>query len=264
MAFLALVGAGFRRFSTYRQATVAGIVANTAFGFLNCYVLLAVTAARGGHVAGYRSDQLSTLAWINQGLLATVGIWGDTTLAQRIASGDVVSDLLRPIHPVVAFVGDDLGRAGFAAFTRALAPLLIGSLVFDLYVPSRPGTAPLFLAAVLAGTVLCGLLRYLVNACAYWVLDSRGPAVGWAVIATLLGGLYFPIRFLPGPAVAVIWLATPFPSLMQAPTDIAVERVSTPVQVGMIGVQLVWIGLAAVACRFTQRAAERRLVVQGG
>lgn len=34
--FAALAASGFRRYFTYRQATVAGLFANTVFGFLRC------------------------------------------------------------------------------------------------------------------------------------------------------------------------------------------------------------------------------------
>ena len=47
-AFLALAGSGFRRWSTYRQATAAACFTNTVFGFLRAYVLLAVVAAGMG------------------------------------------------------------------------------------------------------------------------------------------------------------------------------------------------------------------------
>src|SRR5690242_4789859 len=43
----ALAGAGFRRFATYRQATVAAAVTNSVFGFLRCSVLLATLAGSG-------------------------------------------------------------------------------------------------------------------------------------------------------------------------------------------------------------------------
>ena len=45
--FGALAWSGFRRYATYRQATVAGAFTNTVFGFLRCYVLLAVAARCG-------------------------------------------------------------------------------------------------------------------------------------------------------------------------------------------------------------------------
>ena len=35
---------GYRRFATYRAATLAGIFTNTAFGFMRAYVLVALAA----------------------------------------------------------------------------------------------------------------------------------------------------------------------------------------------------------------------------
>ena len=117
--FSALVSAGFRRFSTYRQATVAGLFTNIVFGFLRCYVLLAVA---GSAAIGYDLRQMATYVWVSQGLIATVGLWGDTGLSERIRTGDVVADLLRPVPPVVSYLATDLGRAGFAALARFCRP----------------------------------------------------------------------------------------------------------------------------------------------
>jgi ABC-2 type transport system permease protein len=262
--FAALVIAGFRRYSTYRQATLAGICTNTVFGFLNCSVLLAVAAGRGGSAAGYSPEQLATYVWINQGLLATVGIWGDTQLADRIRSGEVVSDLLRPVHPVITYLGVDVGRAGFAVLTRFAVPMIVGALAFHLRAPTNPGTYPLFLLAVLLALFLSFACRYLVNATAYWLLDSRGPQVAWSLLATLLGGLSFPLHFLPSPVLISLWFGTPFPSLLQGPVDIFVERGSVPMRLGILAVQAGWVAIAYRLCWIVQRAAERKLVVQGG
>lgn len=79
----------FRRYSTYRQATLAGAFTNTVFGFLRCYVFLAVAAGAGGVAAGYRGAQLTTFVWVGQGLLAVVLFWGWTDLVERIRSGEV-------------------------------------------------------------------------------------------------------------------------------------------------------------------------------
>ena len=262
--FVALVGAGFRRYSTYRQATFAGIFTNTVFGFLICYVLLAVVRGRGGPVAGYHSDQLITLVWINQGLLATVGLWGDSGLADRIRSGDVVADLLRPLHPVLNYLGTDLGRAAFSLLTRFAVPMVVGAFAFTLYVPHRAASYPLFVVSMTLATLLSFACRYLVQCTAFWLLDVRGPSVVWVLLAGVGGGLYFPIRFLPGWFVDVLWVGTPFPSLLQAPVDIIVERVGVAGQVELIGLQALWAGLALYACVLVQRVAERKLVVQGG
>lgn len=262
--FTAITGSGFRRYATYRQATVAGAFTNTVFGFLKCYVLLAVASGATGLAAGYERAQLATFVWVGQGLLAVVGLWGWTELADRIRTGDVASDLLRPIDPVVSYLATDLGRAAYAVLTRFVPPVLTGPLFFDVYLPTRWLTGPLFVLSMALAVVLCFGCRYLVNATAYWLHDVRGPMLLWALASGVLSGLYFPLRFLPDLVYLLLWLVTPFPSLLQIPLDVLVERDAWPVPVGLVGVQVVWVGLILAACRAVQRRAERRLVVQGG
>jgi ABC-2 type transport system permease protein len=262
--FAVLAKAGFHRYSTYRQATLAGIFTNVVFGFMRCFVLLAVAAGAGGSVAGYRGSQLVTYVWIGQGMISVVGLWGDTELASRIRTGDVVADLLRPIHPIASYFAVDLGRALFAVVTRMAVPIVVGMLAFDFYVPHAAATYPLFVASLVVATVLSFGCRYIVNAAAFWIMDGRGPQIAWQLAATLLGGLYFPLHFLPPAVVTWLWLATPFPSLLQAPLDIASGRASTPLALGYLGVAVAWTVAVFALAALVQRRAERRLVVQGG
>jgi ABC-2 type transport system permease protein len=260
----ALVRAGFRRYATYRQATVAGAVTNTVFGFLRCYVMLAVAAGAGGIAAGYQGEQLATYVWFGQGLLAVVFLWGWTDLAGRIRTGEVATDLLRPIHPVTLYLATDLGRALHAVLFRFVPPVVVGALAFDLYAPSRPATWPLFAVSTVLAVLICFGCRFLVNAAAYWLLDLRGVMALWGISSSVLGGLYFPLRFLPDWLAATLYLATPFASILQIPLDVLVERDPVPVQLGLVGVQAVWVVLILAGCRLVQRRAERRLVIQGG
>ncbi|MGK5674206.1 ABC transporter permease [Micromonospora sp. URMC 106] len=261
--FRAITGSGFRRYATYRQATVAGVVTNTVFGFLRCYVLLAAAGA-AGTVAGYDRGQLATFVWVGQGLLAVVLLWGWTELADRIRTGDVASDLLRPVHPVTSHLATDLGRAGHAALVRLLPPVLVGPIFFEVYLPRRWTTLPLFALSAVVAVVLCFGCRFLVNATAYWLQDVRGPMILWTLASGVLAGLYFPLRFLPEWLQHALWLGTPFPSLLQTPLDVLVERDPPGAQVGLVGLQLAWAVLILAACRLVQGRAERRLVVQGG
>lgn len=259
----AIAASGFRRFSTYRQATIASLFTNIMFGFLRTYLLLAV-AAVGGVVAGYTGPQLATYVWAGQGLLGVVMLWGWNDLADRIRSGDVVTDLLRPIHPVLNYLAADLGRAGYAMIFRFIPPMMVGALLFDMYLPADLITYPLFLISVLLAVVVCFCCRYLVNATAFWLLDHRGVNMAWLFFSGMLGGLYFPIRFLPDWAAALIWFGTPGPSLMQAPMDILVERDGLLFRLGIIGVQIIWTVVLLWLCRLVQRRAERKMVIQGG
>jgi ABC-2 type transport system permease protein len=263
--FAAITGSGFRRYSTYRQATVAGAFTNTVFGFLRTYVLLAVAAGTAtGLAGGYEPDQLVTFVWAGQGLLAVVALWGSTELADRIRTGDVASDLLRPVHPVAMYLAADLGRAWHAVLTRFVPPVLTGLLFFDVYLPGQWFTAPLFVVSAALAVVLCFACRYLVNSVAYWLTDIRGPMIAWLVGSGVLGGLFFPLRFLPEQFMVALWVATPFPSMLQTPLDVLVERDPPALRCGTVALQAMWVALLLACCVVVQRRAERRLVIQGG
>ncbi len=265
VTFAALAWSGFRRHATYRQATLAGAFTNVVFGFLRCYVLLAVAAgAVGGRPAGYDPAQLATFVWVGQGMLAVTLMWGWAELADRVRSGDVAADLLRPVHPVVGYLAPDLGRAGYAVLTRFVPPLTVGAICFELYPPQRWFTVPLFAVSALLATVICFACRFLTNATAYWLHDARGPIILWTLGAGVLSGLYFPLRFLPEPLAVALWVATPFPSLLQTPLDVLVERDPSGLQTGLVGLQLLWAVALLAACVAVQRRAERRMVAQGG
>jgi ABC-2 type transport system permease protein len=236
---------------------------NIVFGFLRSYVILA-TVARVGTAGGYDASRLMTFVWIGQGLIGTVQLWGAPEYAERIRTGDVVSDLIRPVDPVWQQLAGDLGRCAHAALTRFVAPVLAGALFFDLATPRRLASYPLFALSVLLATLVCFGGRFLVNAAAYWLLDARGPQLAWVLTSSVLSGLYFPIWFLPRPAALALLLGTPFPALIQVPVDVLNERGSVVGQLGDLGVQAVWAVVLLALCRLVQRRGERRLVVQGG
>jgi ABC-2 type transport system permease protein len=261
-AYLAFAVAGFRRYATYRQAMVAAIVTNCVFGFLRSAVLLAVPGAAAG--AGYDAERLATFVWVGQGLIGVVFLWAPTELADRIRTGDVIIDLLRPVDPIWRELAGDLGRAGFGVLTRFVGPVVVGALAFDLYAPSRWATYALFAGSMLLATIICFGCRYLVNAAAYWLLDARGPHVAWTLLSGVLGGLYFPLWFLPRAAALALVIGTPFPSIMQLPLDVLVERGSPGQQGALLAVQAGWVVAILAVCRWVQGCAERKLVIQGG
>ncbi|MQA25449.1 MAG: hypothetical protein GEU94_08250 [Micromonosporaceae bacterium] len=262
--FLALAGAGFRRWSTYRQATIAAAFTNTVFGFLRTYVLLAAAAGAGGVAAGYDGPMLVAFVWLGQGLIGVVMLFGDSDLASRVRTGEVTADLLRPVDPLWSYLAADLGRAAHAMLTRFGLPVLTGAIVFDMFAPRHAGSYPLFAASVLAAVVVSFSFRYLTNLSAFWLLDHRGVANAWLLGSTLLSGLVFPIRFLPDWAQLTLWLATPFPAMAQAPLDVFVEYGGVSGQLLAIGNQLMWAAAGLALCRLAQRRALRRLVIQGG
>src|SRR5436190_14443409 len=105
---------GYRRYAAYPAATWAGLFTNVVFGFLRAYVLLAVYRHRT-NVGGYDAADAVTYVWLGQGLIATIFMWGWMDFALRIRSGDIATDLARPVHPVRFGLAFDLGRSLYHA-----------------------------------------------------------------------------------------------------------------------------------------------------
>ncbi|GAA4412453.1 ABC transporter permease [Actinokineospora soli] len=257
----ALIKAGFRRYATYRQATFAGAFTNVVFGFLRCYVMLSVAASAGGLLRGYDAAQLATYVWLGQGMLAVVHMWVPLDIAERVRSGDIVTDLFRPINPLWTYLWTDLGRAGFALATRFVVPIAAGLVFFEMHLPRSPVTYALVALSIAAAAVVGFAGRYLVGMTSFWLLDNHGLVLAWAVLSSLGSGLYFPLAVLPEWLRVALWVGTPFPSLLQATVDIAVER-GHPLP--LLACQAAWVVGLLWLCGVVQRRATRKLVVQGG
>jgi ABC-2 type transport system permease protein len=262
-AAAALVAAGYRRYASYRAATVAGAVTNTFFGVVKVSILFAAADAAGGVIAGYDRAALSTYTWVAQGMIAVVMLFGTGDLAQRVRTGDIAIDLARPVHPVATWLAEDLGRAGQACLVRFLGPLVFGGLVYGLSVPRHAATVPLFLVSAVLAVVVSFGCRLLVNLVAFWLLDVRGVLTVYMVASNVLCGMIVPVGFFPG-WLRVVAHSTPFPAMLQIPVDLAVERTTGTDALLALGVQAAWAaGLLAAAVLVLHRGT-RRLVVQGG
>jgi ABC-2 type transport system permease protein len=122
---------------------------------------------------------------------------------------------------------------------------------------------PLFvLSAALAVVVSFGG-RILVSLIAFWLVDVRGVLTLYVLTSNVLCGLLVPVHFLPGWAQAFAY-ATPFPSMLQVPLDVANERYDDRALLGLLAMQVAWaVVLLAVAVRVFDRGT-RKLVLQGG
>ncbi len=254
---------GFRRFATYRGATFAGVFTNTVFGFVQAYVMLAVFQHRTD-VGGFDATDAVTFVFATQAFLMPVGIFGGSgEIGARIRSGDVVSDLYRPVDFQAYWLALDLGRAGFHAVFRGVPPYLVGALVFDLRTPQTGALWAAFIASAVAAVVTSFGLRFLVGLAAFWVLDDRGPAQIVSAVWMFLGGFIVPITFFPD------WLehlarALPFAAMLQVPVEIFLGKHAGSGLLRALALQLAWAVALLALGRLVLGAATRKLVVQGG
>ena len=253
---------GFARWAAYPGAAAAGIFTNTVFGFIRAFILLALYEQRDT-IGGYDARAAVTYVWVGQALLMTVWFWGWLEIATRIRSGDIASDLVRPVHPLRAALAFDIGRAAYHSIVRGVPPFVIGALFFPVIVPTQPLVWLAFLLSVALAVVVSFYFRVLYNVVGFWTTDIRGVMMLGGIVANLFSGFLIPVSFFPD-WLAAIARATPFPSIVQTPIDIFVGATAGVAAVNAILVQAMWILVLAVGARVAFAAGVRRLVVQGG
>ena len=262
MRYWALVRAGFRRYASYRAATVAGVFTNTVFGFIRAAILIAALEA-GGNIAGYDRASALTYVFLGQALIMTMAIWRWVDLATRIKSGDVVTDLQRPIGMQSLYMAEDYGRGLYHLLARGVPPMLIGALVYTLQFPSSAFTWLAFFVSVLLGIGVSFGIRFLWNLSAFWTLDEGGLAVMASFCATLLSGLALPLGFFPAWAQRIMTLL-PWASMIQIPIDVFLGRHTGAGLAGALALQTAWVVALFLVGRAVLASATRRVVVQGG
>ncbi|MET8625424.1 ABC-2 family transporter protein [Kitasatospora sp. NPDC004669] len=263
--YAAVARGAFRRYSTYRAATLAGTFTNTVFGIILASSFLALWQARPG-LGGYDQSQAVTYIWVSQGLLVTIAVWGggfQDDVQDRFRSGDIAVDLYRPVDFQGWWLATDLGRAAFQALIRGTVPMLVGALVFRTRLPEQPLTWAFFLLSVLLALLVSFGLRFLVSITGFWLHDSEGVRAVMLVVSMFFSGMLLPIALFPG------WLgdlgrAMPWAALIKVPTDVFLERASGTGLLGALGFQLGWAAVLLAAGRGAQWLATRRVVVQGG
>lgn len=253
----------FRRYSTYRGATFAGAFTNTVFGFIQAYVLLAVIRQRT-EVGGFDAADTVTFTFVVQGMLAAVAAFGQLELAERISSGDVVSDLYRPYDLQAWWLAQDLGRAVFQLVFRGVPPLAVAAVAFDLRMPAGAGVWAAFAVSLALALCVSFAWRFAIALSGFWLLDARGVTQLTGLVFLTFSGVLFPLAFLPE-GLRSIAGALPFAAIVQLPVEVFLSKHRSGADLaGVLARQVAWLAVLVTAGRVIQARAWRRVVVQGG
>src|SRR5438552_8396933 len=115
--YLALIRMAFQRQLSYRAAALAGLATNAFFGLLRAYLVIALFAARP-NVAGFSLQAAVTYTGLTQALIGFIALWGWWDVVRSIRTGDVATDLARPLDFVWYWGAQDIGRASAQMLLR--------------------------------------------------------------------------------------------------------------------------------------------------
>ncbi|MEV5105695.1 ABC transporter permease [Streptomyces massasporeus] len=260
--YAAVAAGGFRRYATYRAATVAGVFTNTVFGVILVYTYLALWDEKP-HLGGYDQAQAVTYVWLGQCLYATLAIQGggaEKDLMERIRTGEIAVDLYRPADLQLWWLAGDVGRALFQMLGRGVIPFLFGAVFFPMALPTEVAPWAAFTVTLLLATIVSFAIRYLAALSVFWLMDGMGVNQVLMVTGIFFSGMVLPLNAFPGVFGEVVRVL-PWAAQIQMPADVLMGE-TDPLRA--FAFQAAWAVALLAAGRLLQSAATRRVVVQGG
>lgn len=250
----------FAREATYR----AEVFTNVGSMIVRVYLLRSVWSALYAHNAappGIALHAMLTYATVALLMSLVLEIDGTRVIREKVREGTIVTDLMKPISLPIYFFSDGFGQAAFHAMTIGPA-LLLSLLLVHIDVPPAPVLAAFTLSFAL-GYLVNFLLNFLMNSVAFWTLETFSVQLIVRWISDLLSGQIVPLVFFPG-ALQSVMLALPFAAIYSTPLLIYIGTIPPAGYAQALAGQLAWLAVFALAAVGVWRAAERRVVVQGG
>jgi len=260
--YIEVARTAFRRQLIYRWANLAGLLANTFFGIIISYVIIALFHTRP--VAnGYNVRDTLRYIWLLQAMIMIVLPFGWFDLMLTIRSGEVVSDLSKPCDFYWYWFSREAGRDIYYLLFRGLLTYLAGMLFFGIGVPGEWSTWLAYAATLLLGAALGIAFRFLYNVVAFWILEGRAMGTLAGTIAQFFTGLFVPVAFFPPWLHAIAdWL--PFNGMMNVPAEAFLGKLTGNILLFELSRQVFWVIVLTLGARAITAVATRRVIVQGG
>lgn len=241
----------------------AGYFISLAGEFLRVFVQMAVWAALLASGAETTRDlrQMATYVLLNGVLGAFFLSDAGRNLGQRVISGDIAMDMIKPYSLRGYFVSQSLGQSTFHLLSRVLPVMAVLCVVC----PPLPPVSPLAGLAALALSVMgCAVGLYFYYILGLWVFWLKNDwYIDWisGALLTLFGGAVVPLWMYPA------WLERisrflPFRYFRYEAIAVYLGEAAAPGTALLV--EAAWLALFILLERAIWRAAQRKIFVLGG
>jgi ABC-2 type transport system permease protein len=268
--YLAIVSARYRMLLQYRAAAFAGFMTQLFWGAIKLMILAAFYAVS-------TAEQPMTLAqvvayvWLGQALLGLLPWSVDSELQEKMNSGAVAYELLRPLDLYAFWFARTIALRCATTSLRMLPMLvtvgialpLAGFGAWSLPPPDSIASGLLFLLSLTATILLASAITMLMHIALIWTISGRGFNAIMAGLVTFLSGMVVPLPLFPEWLQPLLYWQ-PFRGLADVPFRIYSGNIAPLDAWFEIALQLAWTAVMVRLGHAVLARAQARIVVQGG
>ena len=261
MVYLYTMYIAFLNESTYRANVVFTMLIDVLMLFITVSVWTALYQGRGM----VNGQSLSEMVLYVLAVLASRRMTRNSlpeVMNEKITTGSIASDFIRPVSIMLSSIADQLGR-NFFRFIFATIPMLIIGNIFFKPAPVSLINVFLFIASIVMGMTLMLQISWIIGIASFW---TKSAAFGRMLIVSLVdvfGGTIVPLWFYPS-FMRTICSILPFSYMFFYPAGILMGKYGISEIVHIFGIQLLWIGVMIGAERAMWFKARKVVTVQGG
>lgn len=184
-------------------------------------------------------------------------------LGQRIMNGSISTDLIRPYNLKFFLWSQSIGES-LADFIIYYLPVYTVVLIFfGLRLPAGPLAFLIFLVAIISGAVISFYYFYLMGMISFWLQSNWYVRFVNYAMFTLFAGSFVPIWFYPEALVKLSYFL-PFRYITYEAVAFYLGRTDLSAMMGVLAIQLVWIGILVALEAFLWRMAQKKMMIFGG
>lgn len=192
-----------------------------------------------------------------------VSVYSEYRITNRILTGDIILDLLKPLDFQISNLAESLGSLVFEGGVSNCIAVLFAAFVIHISWPSHVISWVLFLCSLVCAFLLRFCFQYLTSLFCFWTQNSHGIIWARTAVIQLFSGALIPISFFPN-WLHALCIFLPFQGVVYIPATIFIGRQSVETSLLAVTVQFVWVVVLWWLSRRLFNYSVRKITVHGG
>ena len=235
----------------------------TAVSILIYYFLWRYVFMSREELNGFTAVEMTAYVVLSRTLSSQFSGGINWEFADWVYRGNIVVELLRPIHLIYNLFGKRLGEFFFFLLFKGIPVIILGTLILGGCGPAGIPELVLFLISVGISIGILFWIEVAVGIVSFFTLNTYGLAFTKSALLSILSGGVVPLFLFPE-GVARVLDYLPFAGMVTVPVYTYLGKYTIQESVYFICLQIVWCLILGILVMLFYQRAIKKVVVQGG